>query len=241
MLERVAQPAQDLQLQVGAVAAGQLVVGDRVRDRAQVVAGDRHAQRGTGVEQPARQHLEVAVRVGLDLEHRRAPAVLYRLDDLVVPVRALDEPHGQRVGALGTGAVRPVDHGVERLRRVAQVGLQDHAGRRAVAELRLGEQLEDELEHRVARVERLHVDVQVGAELARAAQEAAQPVGGVALAALGRVGAQQRRERRDLDREVRARERAGAVALERGALRPAARLRGERLERLGAALRVALA
>ena len=59
--------------------------------------------------------------------------------------------------------------------------------------------------------------------VARAAQQAAQAVGGVALAALGRVGAQQRRERGDLDGEVRARERAGAVALQRGPLRPAAR------------------
>ena len=69
---------------------------------------------------------------------------------------------------------------------------------------------------------------------------AAQAVGGVALAALGRVGAQQRRERGDLDGEVRARERAGGVALQRGPLRPVARGAGERLERLVAALGVAL-
>ena len=103
-----------------------------------------------------------------------------------------------------------------------------------------GQQLEHELEHGVARVERLHVDVQVRAELARAAQQPTQPVGGVALAALGRVGPQQRRERGDLDREVRARERADAVALERRALRPAARGGGERLQRDVAALGVAL-
>ena len=121
-------------------------------------------------------------------------------------------------------AAGPVEHGVERLRRVAQVGLQHHPGRRPGAELVLGEQLEHQLEHRVARVERLHVDVQVRVELARAAQQAAQAVGGVALAALGRVGPQQRRERRDLDREVRARQRpaqsrssAGAGPAARGA------------------------
>ena len=72
------------------------------------------------------------------------------------------------------------------------------------------------------------------------AQQPAQPVGGVALAALGRVGPQQRRERGDLDGQVRARERAGGVALERRPLGPVARRAGERLERLVAALGVAL-
>ena len=43
-LQRVAEPAQDLHLEVAVGAAGQPVVGDRVRDRAQVVRGDRGAQ-----------------------------------------------------------------------------------------------------------------------------------------------------------------------------------------------------
>ena len=109
-----------------------------------------------------------------------------------------------------------------------------------LAELRLGQQLQHQLEHRVARVERLHVDVQVRAELAGAAQQRAQPVGRVALAALGCVRAQQRRERRHLHREVRARQRARAVGLERRALGPVARRAGDRDQRVVAALRVAL-
>ena len=56
--------------------------------------------RRAGVEQPPRQRLEVAVAVGLVLEHRRRPAVLAGLDELVVPVGALDEPDGQRRRAL---------------------------------------------------------------------------------------------------------------------------------------------
>ena len=42
------------------------------------------------------ERLEVAVGLGLDLEDRRLPAVLARLDDLVVPVGALDEPDDER-------------------------------------------------------------------------------------------------------------------------------------------------
>ena len=114
-------------------------------------------------------------------------------------------------------------------------------GRRAGAELVLGQQLEDQLEHRVARVHRLHVDVQVRAALVRAAQQRAQAVGGVALAALGRVGAQQRRERGHLHRQVRARERrrresrssCGRAGQRRGGV-------GDRVERVRAAVGVAL-
>ena len=175
LLERVAEAAQDLQLEVLVLAAGEPVVGDRVGDRAQVVARDGHAQaaaRRARVEQPAGELLEVAVRVGLDVEDRDLPAVLARLDDLVVPVGALDEPDGQRRGALRARAGQPRLDRVERLRRVAQVGLEHHPGRRALAELLLGQQLEHELEHRVARVQRLRVDVQVRAELPRLAQQA---------------------------------------------------------------------
>ena len=134
LLQRVAEAAQDLQLDVGVVAAREPVVGDRVGDRAQVVRRDRRAQPaavGAVVDQPARELLEVDVGLGLDLEHRRLPAVLGGLDDLVVPVGALHEPHGQRRRAAGAGAGDPLDDRVERLRRVAQVGLEHDAGRRA--------------------------------------------------------------------------------------------------------------
>ena len=77
---------------------------------------------------------------------------------------------------------------VAQLRAVAQVGLEHEAGGRAVLELVLGEQLEHEVGDRLARVEGLHVDVQVGVELARAAQEVSEADGGVALAELGGVG-----------------------------------------------------
>ena len=91
------------------------------------------------------------------------------------------------------------------LGRLAQVGLDHDPGRRAVAQLGLVEQLEDELGGGLQRVERLHVDVQVCPQLLRAPQKRAHPPRGVVAADLRRLGPQQRAERRYLDRQVRAR------------------------------------
>ncbi len=135
---------------------------------------------------------------------------------------------------------RPGLHDVERLRRVAQVGLQDDPGARPVGELGLGEQLEDELDDRLARVVGLHVDVQVRAEVLGGAQQLAQARAGVALAALRRVRAQQRGEGGDLHREVGAGDGAHFVVLEHRPFGQRAVDGGERLERLRAARGVAL-
>ena len=145
--------------------------GDRVGDRAQVVRRDRHAHERARVEQPPRQLLEVAVALGLALEHGRRPAVLARLDDLVVPVGALDEPDRQRRRARGSAAPT---RGSGRARRASRAGRPAARPRpTARRELVLVEQLEDELERRLERVERLHVHVQVGAEVARLLRAAA--------------------------------------------------------------------
>ena len=124
------------------------------------------------------------------------------------------------------GGVRPVDpspreHLRELFGGIAQVGLEYQPCRRPVGELVLGEHLEHEVEHGLARIERLHVDVDVGTELAGVAQQRAQALGGVATAALGSVGAEQGGQRRDLDRHVGARDRPDAVALEHLAAGPA--------------------
>ena len=94
-------------------------------------------------------------------------------------------------------------------------------GRRANSGL--VEQLERELDRRLERVERLHVDVQVGAALARAREQRPQPRRPRrrrrARGACGRsIGGQ----RRDLDREVGARQRPERVALEQRPRRPRA-------------------
>jgi hypothetical protein len=116
-----------------------------------------------------------------------------------------------------------------------QVGLQDEARARPIGELGLGEQLEHEVADRLARVEGLHVDVQVGARGLRAAQELAQARRGVGLAELGRVGPQERRQRGDLHGEVGPGERSCAVGLEQRARRPRRGGGRELVERVGAA------
>ena len=171
------------------------VGGDRVRDRAQVVRGDRDAHARAARRAAARVSAsKLRSQSALSSKTGDAPAVLARLDDLVVPVGALDEPHDERLARGGARAPSRAIR-VEQLGRVAQVGLQDDARARAVAELGLGEQLEDELEDRLARVAATPCRC-AGARRARgAAQQLAQARRGVALAALGRLGAQQRRER----------------------------------------------
>jgi hypothetical protein len=130
LLQRIAEAAEHLQLDVRVLAARQAVVGQGVGHRPEVVRGDRqpHPAGELRVDEPLGELLEVAVAVGFDLEDRHAPAVLLSVDDLVVPVGALDQPDGQRMFALGAGAgAHPLEDGVERLRRIAQVGLQHHS------------------------------------------------------------------------------------------------------------------
>ena len=55
-----------------------------------------------------------------------------------------------------------------------------------MTELGLVEEIEDEVVDELARVERLDVDMEMGAEAARLAQEVAKMAGRVVLAATGR-------------------------------------------------------
>ena len=81
--------------------------------------GHRDAHGGPGVEQPRGQRLEVAVALGLDLEHRRRPAVLAGLHELVIPVGALDQPHRSAAASARTPAPTP---GCARAARASRAG-----------------------------------------------------------------------------------------------------------------------
>ena len=133
-LRVVAQAAQDLELEVLGAHVARVGVGGGVRDRAQVVRRDRHLDQRRGVDQALGEQLEVAVALAAVHEHRRRPAVLGGLDDLVVPVGALDQADRERVPARGRG--RPLQQLVEVLRGLGQVGLQDDAGGRALRRTR---------------------------------------------------------------------------------------------------------
>ena len=168
---------------------------DRVRDRAQVVRGDRDADgAGRAVEQLARERLEVAVGLGLDLEDRRRPAVLPGLDDLVVPVGALDEAHDQRRRA--STSRRPLEDPA-RTARASRAGRP--AARRPPTARRRTRPRRARSSTSSVTASRESKDSMSMCRCAPSslgvAQQAAQPPGGVALAELGRVGAQQRRER----------------------------------------------
>ena len=141
-----------------------------MRDRAQVVrarsppgrARSRGRRAAAGVSRS-----KLRSQSALSSNTGARPAVLARLDDLVVPVGALDQADRQRLRARRSRRAQARSRS-SCCGRVAQVGLQHDPGRRPVAELGLGEQLEARSSSgRLARVERLHVDVQVRAELAR--------------------------------------------------------------------------
>ena len=157
---------------------------------------------------------------------------------LVVPVRALHEPDDQRL--LARGGRRPVEHLLELLRRLPQIRLDHDPGRRPLEQLRLVQELEHEPHRRLDRVHRLHVDVEVGAELLRAHEQRPHPARRVLAAHLRSLRAQQRRERRDLHGQVHPREAADRVRLEHRPLGPRRRGAGERLERVHAPVRVAV-
>ncbi len=169
--ELVAEPTEDLELEPVPARRGAVSVGEGVGDRADVVGADRDADPRPRVEQGAGQGLEVAVGGPPGREHGLGPAVLGRFDPLVIPVGALDEPDRQR----RLTAIGEVEHLLGDLGRVAQVGLEDDPGRRPGPELLLGEDRAGEGERRLARIERLHVDVDVSADVPRPAEDRAEP------------------------------------------------------------------
>ena len=207
-------------------------------DRAQVVRAQRHAHARAGAQQAARQPLEVAVAVGAALEHRHRPAVLARLHDLVIPVRALHQAHRQRRAA--PRARDPRQDLLQLLGRVAQVGLQHQPRRGPGGELRLGQQLQHQPQHRLARVERLHVHVHVRVQLARATQDRAQPRQRILDPPLRRIRADRRRERRHLHRQVRPRQAPKGVGFQQRPLGPAARALRQHPQRVHAAGRIGI-
>ena len=100
------------------------------------------------------------------------PAVLARLDHLVVPVGALHEPHHER--RRRGRRPRPVEDPLELRRRVAQVGL-EHDARGRARRANSSSSSSSKTRSSVVSSEstRLHVDVQVRAEVARALRAAA--------------------------------------------------------------------
>ena len=98
------------------------------------------------------------------------PAVLRRFDFLVIPVGAFHQADGEARAALPA----PIDQIAQIALGVAQVGLNDDAGVRPIREFRLGEERFEKFERGVFVRVTLHVEIDEGADLARAAQDRAQ-------------------------------------------------------------------
>ncbi len=109
--------------------------------------GPRRVRPGM-VDQVAGERLEAPVGLRLLGVDGWRPAVLPRLDHLVVPVRALDEANGDRHRP--SGAAVGGDDLLKLVRGVPQVGLKHDADRWAVAESLVSEKLGEEAERRLA-------------------------------------------------------------------------------------------
>lgn len=132
--------------------------------------GERGADGVVVLQQQRGAALVTGVALGLGFPHRHGPALLPRDDALIIPIRALHEPHGDAL-ALGAG---PVDELAQIGLAVLEVRLHRDAALRAVSELRLGEDRFEEAQREVLHRVTLHVHADAGAEFLRAAQHGAQ-------------------------------------------------------------------
>jgi hypothetical protein len=105
---------------------------------------------------------------------------------------------------------------------VLQIGLEHETNRWTVAEFRPIEQVEHAPRDGFARVERLHVHMEVRAELTRRPQEVAQSVPRARDPPLRSIRAEVSGKGRELDREVCSRQPANGIEVEQWLSRPAA-------------------
>ena len=126
-----------------------------------------------------------------------------------------------------------------RLSSLHQVGLHDDAHRGAAPKARLGEELLGGLQEHLARVERLHVEMQVRSKLAGGSGELAESRARVGGTPRRRLGANERCQRGQLQREVGAWDRPVTVRLGKPWMpRPARADAGKTLELDEAAIAV---
>ena len=104
------------------------------------------------------------------MKNRHRPAVLRRSERLVIPISALDQPHGEARPA----RARPVDQIDKVFFRLAQIGLNNDAGVRPITKLRLAAQRFEKLERDVFERKTFHVEIDKRAELFGAAHNGTQ-------------------------------------------------------------------
>jgi hypothetical protein len=220
-----------LKLEAALIDPELLRVGLRVRDAADVVRPECRGRDRLVLEQNAGADFEVRVALRFLQPDRDTPAVLRRLDLLVIPVSALHESHGETRASLPA----PFDQVREVAFRIAQVGLDHDAGVRPVAELRLVEQRPEKFQRRVFVRVALHVEIDEGSDFARAAQDRAQLRREVRDCVLRVCRVHLRIKRGDFYRHVDDREQLGVFAQRIG---PAAGPFRQAVEQMEAALGV---
>ena len=172
------------------------------------------------VVQQAHAALVVGVGLGLVGEHRRRPALGRRLHRLGVPVRALDQAHGDRDGT----ERRPGDDAGQVVDRILQVGLDDDAG---VQRGKPGSSSSsrEQPQRQVLDVVVLHVEVHERATFGRGGEDRPQSRLGLCDPEIGRERRVQRGQRGRFDADVGARQRADVVTVEVVVGRPVRRSR----------------
>ena len=125
------------------------------------------------------------IRVALRLLQidRDNPAVLARFDFLVIPIGAFDQANGETRAACAA----PIDQVPQIFFGIAQISLDDDAGVRPIEKLRFGEERPEKFERGVFVRVTFHVEVDEGAEFARAAQDGTQFAAEV-RDGIGRIG-----------------------------------------------------
>ena len=207
---------------------GLLKFGKSGRDAAGVVGsdGDLHATlvvgAGSRVDQRLAHTLETSVGITLATPDRHWPAHLLGVDDLVVPVRALDQTHRD----LASRALRPFDDSPGIVVTGTQIGLHGETGREIDAFAASHEEFKGEILERVV----LHVEIDQDVSLGRLRQHRGegfnQSLKGTFK--INRIGTGE--EGGDLDRDVGPGDRTEVIPIESVVCIPAVHVGGEVLD-----------
>src|SRR5207249_4544239 len=169
------------------------------------------------------QPFEIGIALRFLQPYRNDPAVLGGLNFFVIPIRAFDQTNSKTCPALAS----PRNQIMQIVFGVAQISLNDNAGMRPVAKLRLGEEGAKKFEGRIFVRVAFHVEIDESAELLRAAQNRAKLWREMrnCVSRIGRIHL--RIERGNFYRHIYDWEQLGVLAERIG---PAARFPGEMFE-----------
>ena len=210
-LELIAHAVEHLQFECRLWKTALLECCERRCDRARVVTSERefHAAfalgRGRRCDKSRGHALEARVGVNLAAPHRNRPALLFRVDRFVIPVRAFHETNRD----LAARALRPLDDAARVIVARAQVRLHCQAS----VEVVLLAGTHEEFERQILERELLHVEVDENAFALRGFENWAERVEQAADRAFGIDRINARRKRADFDRDVRARNRPEVIVL----------------------------